>query len=84
MPNLRAGVSVAETEYGVALLDERSGQYWMLNPTGAIVLRALLAGDTAEHAADKIAKEYAVDVETAIRDASELERDIRSANLVEW
>ena len=33
---LRDGVSAADTDYGIALLDEDSGQYWNLNPTGAL------------------------------------------------
>ena len=36
---LRDGVSAADTDYGIALLDEDSGQYWNLNPTGALALR---------------------------------------------
>ena len=43
---LRDGVSVADTDYGMALLDEDSGQYWNLNPTGALALRMLLDGGT--------------------------------------
>ena len=33
---LRDGVSTANTDYGVMLLDEYSGQYWNLNPTAAV------------------------------------------------
>ena len=33
---LRDGVSAADTEYGITLLDEDSGQYWNLNPTAAL------------------------------------------------
>ncbi len=40
------GVSVADTENGTVLLDERSGRYWMLNRTGAVVLRCLLDGES--------------------------------------
>ena len=42
MLQLRDGVSAADTEYGMALLDEDSGQYWNLNPTAALALRTLL------------------------------------------
>src|SRR5205807_676027 len=58
---LRDGVSLAELEYGMALLDERSGDYWALNPTGAIVLQALLGGKTAATAVDQLVGTYAVD-----------------------
>ena len=43
---LRDGVSSAETDYGIMLLDEDSGRYWNLNPTAALVLRTLLDGGT--------------------------------------
>ena len=45
--NLRPGVSTADTDYGTTLLDEHSGEYFTLNPTGALVLRTLLGGGTA-------------------------------------
>lgn len=82
-PRLRAGVSIADTDYGAALLDEDSGQYWTLNPSGAVVLRSLLAGQTQAQAAQKVVAEYEVDVETASRDAQELEAGLRSAGLLE-
>ncbi|MER7794110.1 lasso peptide biosynthesis PqqD family chaperone [Streptomyces sp. NPDC097640] len=40
---LAAHVSATETEDGgMVLLDRRSGRYWQLNPTGGVILRALL------------------------------------------
>jgi hypothetical protein len=48
---LRQGVFDAETEYGIVLLDGDSGEYFDLNPTGALVLRTLLGGATAGEAA---------------------------------
>jgi hypothetical protein len=33
---LRSGVSLVDTDYGIAVLDEDSGQYFNLNPTGAL------------------------------------------------
>jgi hypothetical protein len=49
MLQLRDGVSAADTDYGMALLDEDSGQYWNLNPTAALALRTLLDGGTTAH-----------------------------------
>ena len=49
MLQLRDGVSAADTDYGMALLDEDSGQYWNLNPTAALALRTLLAGGTKQY-----------------------------------
>jgi len=80
---LRDGVSMAETEYGIALLDEDAGRYWNLNPTGALVLCKLLDGGTAIQAVEKLAEEFAVDRDTAGRDVEELIDDLRSAGLVE-
>ena len=47
---LRDGVATADTDYGITLLDEDSGQYWTLNPTAALALRTLLDGGTAAQA----------------------------------
>jgi hypothetical protein len=80
---LRSGVYLAETEYGVALLDERSGEYFNLNPTGAQVLRTLLDGGTQAQAVEELIKEYAVDTGSASRDVLELIGDLRSARLIE-
>jgi hypothetical protein len=80
---LRDGVSTAETEYGMALLDEDTGRYWNLNPTGALVLSRLLDRGTASQAVDELAEQYAVERETAGRDVEDLIADLRSAGLVE-
>ena len=80
---LRDGVYLAETEFGIALLDERSGQYWNLNPTGAQVLQKLLDGGTHEQAVEELTDEYAVDTDSASRDVLELIDDLRSAKLIE-
>jgi coenzyme PQQ synthesis protein D (PqqD) len=80
---LRDGLSTADTEYGIALLDEDSGQYWNLNPTGALILRILLAGGTPAHAAEELSKQYTVDIDSASQDVQELVGELRSAGLVE-
>jgi hypothetical protein len=80
---LRDGVSLAETEYGIALLDEHDGQYFKLNPTGTLVLRALLEGKTPAQAAAELSSLYDVDVASASRDVQELVGDLESAKLVE-
>jgi hypothetical protein len=79
---LREGVSAVDTEYGTALLDEDNGQYWELNPTGALVLRTLLGGGTPEGAVRALAEKYTVDVDTAGRDVAELLGGLREAGLV--
>ena len=83
MLKLRDGVSMAETEYGAALLDEKSGQYFNLNPTGALILRSLLDGETTEQAVEHLTTEYDVDLETAGRDVEELIAELEAASLTE-
>ena len=80
---LRDGVFETETEYGIVLLDGDSGEYFDLNGTGALVLRTLLAGGTAEQAARALTEEYAVGLDEATRDVTELLTQLRAARLVE-
>lgn len=80
---LRNGVSVAETDYGLMLLDEDSGQYWNLNPTGASVLRTLLDGGTPEQAARGLTEQFSVDMQIANTDVETLVGELRSSGLVE-
>jgi hypothetical protein len=80
---LRDGVLLAETEYGLALLDEDKGQYWNLNPSGVVVLRTLLDGGTPAQAAEQLTGEYDVDIASAGRDVEELVGHLESANLVQ-
>jgi hypothetical protein len=80
---LRDGVSAADTDYGIALLDEDSGEYWNLNPTGALALRTLLDGGTPAQAVQELTEEYAVDAATATRDVEDLVGGLRSAGLVQ-
>ena len=79
---LRPGVSTADTDYGTTLLDEDSGEYFTLNPTGSLVLRTLLTGGTAEQAARALAEQYAVAADTADRDVADLVAGLRAAGLV--
>ncbi|GAA2625414.1 lasso peptide biosynthesis PqqD family chaperone [Actinomadura fulvescens] len=80
---LRDGVSVAEVEHGFALLDERSGEYWTLNPTGSVILSTLLDGGTYEQAARHLADQYAIAVETVTGDVRQLVDDLESAGLID-
>lgn len=79
---LRDGVSAADTDYGVALLDEDSGQYWNLNPTAALALRTLLDGGTTAQAVQELTEQYAVDRDIAKRDVEDLVGELHSAGLV--
>jgi hypothetical protein len=66
---LRDGVSTADTDYGLVLLDEDSGEYWNLNPTAALALQELT-------------EQYAVDADTASQDIEDLVGELHSAGLV--
>ena len=79
---LREGVSAADTDYGMALLDEDSGQYWNLNPTAALALRTLLDGGTTAQAVQELTEQYAVDADTASQDVDNLVGELHSAGLV--
>jgi hypothetical protein len=80
---LRERVSAADTEYGLVLLDEDSGEYWNLNPTGALVVRTLLDGGSAAEAAQRLIEQYSVEPDTARGDVRELVDGLRSAGLME-
>lgn len=82
MLKLRDGVSLAEIEYGIALLDEDNGQYWNLNPSGALILQALLAGQSPARAAEELTRQYEVDLQSAQQDVQELVDQLRSAGVV--
>jgi hypothetical protein len=79
---LRDGVSTADTDYGTALLDEDSGEYWNLNPSGALVLRTLLEGGTSTDAVQALVERYDIDTDAASRDIQDLLGELRSAGLV--
>jgi Coenzyme PQQ synthesis protein D (PqqD) len=79
---LRDGVLTADTDYGIALLDEDSGEYWNLNPTGALVLRTLLGGGTPADAVQALIERYDIDAGTAGEDVEDLLGGLHSAGLV--
>ncbi|HEX8156747.1 MAG TPA: lasso peptide biosynthesis PqqD family chaperone [Solirubrobacteraceae bacterium] len=79
---LQTNIVVTDTEYGSVLLDERGGSYWNLNPTGALVLRALLGGQTQEQAARALADEYRLDQRDAATDVAELISALSTAGLI--
>ena len=79
---LRDGVSAADADYGIALLDEDSAEYWNLNPTGALVLSTLLEGGTSADAAQALVERYDIDADSASRDVQDLLDGLYSAGLV--
>jgi hypothetical protein len=79
---LRDTVSATDTEYGIVLLDEDSGEYWNLNPTGALVVRTMLDGGSAADATRRLIEQYAIDPDTARGDVDDLVAGLRGAGLV--
>jgi Coenzyme PQQ synthesis protein D (PqqD) len=79
---LRTGVSASDTEYGSVLLDERSGEYWQLNPVGTLVVRQLQAGDSPVAIAAVLSVQFDVDTPQALEDVTALIDQLKSARLV--
>jgi hypothetical protein len=79
---LSADVTTVDTDEGMVLLDERTGRYWQLNPTGARVLRLLLGGATPHQVAQTLAARHPVSTEQAAADVTALLRRLHAAGLV--
>ncbi|MEH6376398.1 lasso peptide biosynthesis PqqD family chaperone [Streptomyces sp. KLMMK] len=74
---------MTETEYGVALLDQESAEYWTLNPTAALVLRTVLEGHGPERAAEILTAQYdGADAEEVGEDVHRIVGELRSAGLL--
>ncbi|GAB2791432.1 lasso peptide biosynthesis PqqD family chaperone [Amycolatopsis magusensis] len=75
-------VSVTETDSGMVLLDQRSGRYWQLNTTAAVVIRTLLDGKQPDDATTVLCARYPADAERVAETVSEFTRALRQAKLV--
>ncbi|GGR72421.1 MULTISPECIES: lasso peptide biosynthesis PqqD family chaperone [Streptomyces] len=81
--SLAAYVTAVDTDGGaMVLLDERTGKYRQLNPTGALVLRLLLRGATAEDAAAALTERYPQAGGRAGEDVARLVEALRRAGLL--
>ncbi|RSS83791.1 lasso peptide biosynthesis PqqD family chaperone [Streptomyces sp. WAC06614] len=78
-----ADVSTAETDYGTVLLDERAGEYWELNPSATLVIKALMAGGDEADAIAALTAEFDIDQGRAGRDVKALVQQLRAAGLAE-
>ncbi|WP_433295368.1 lasso peptide biosynthesis PqqD family chaperone [Pseudonocardia sp. CA-142604] len=76
---LRTEVVAVDTDDARVLLDERTGRYFQLNRSGALILDAVLAD---EDAAQRLTEVYAIDPERAAADVSDLLERLRAAGLV--
>ncbi|MGW7636526.1 lasso peptide biosynthesis PqqD family chaperone [Streptomyces decoyicus] len=69
---MRADVALCETEDALVLLDERTGRYFQVNRTGAMILKELMAGASVERVAANLARTYPVTLEEASDDVKRL------------
>ncbi|MBL1081079.1 lasso peptide biosynthesis PqqD family chaperone [Streptomyces actinomycinicus] len=79
---LRPDVTATATGDSLVLLDQRSGRYWQLNATGALVLCALLNGSTPEQVGQDLSHHYPVSAEQATVDVTALVQQLSTAHLV--
>jgi hypothetical protein len=79
----RSDIACTDTEDGTVLLDERTGHYWQLNISGALVLRHLLDGDDPDQIAQRLATHYHIDVHRARADIDAIATQLRHEGLVE-
>ncbi|MGH3973627.1 MAG: lasso peptide biosynthesis PqqD family chaperone [Pseudonocardiaceae bacterium] len=79
---LRPDIATTNTDDGLVLLDERTGRYWQLNPTGAHILAALLEGQHPDDIAADLATRHRIDVHQAQHDVTTLTDHLHTANLV--
>ncbi|MGW1958558.1 lasso peptide biosynthesis PqqD family chaperone [Streptomyces sp. NPDC001920] len=80
---LRPGVVTADTEYGMALLDQNSGEYYTLNPTAALIVRTLLEGTSRQQAVTALTGRYDVSAEQVEEDITRILEELRTAKLLE-
>ncbi|MGV9882136.1 lasso peptide biosynthesis PqqD family chaperone [Streptomyces sp. NPDC003006] len=78
---LRPGILITETEYGMVLLDQHSGEYYTLNPTAALILRTLL-DSSMERAVDELTTTYDISPGAADQDITRIAGELRSAGLL--
>ncbi|GAA1431372.1 hypothetical protein GCM10009601_50260 [Streptomyces thermospinosisporus] len=76
-------ISMVPTEYGSVLLDERTGAYFQLNPTGTEVVTGLIEQHDAAYVARKLVAEYDIPEEQAASDVAALIAQLREAELVQ-
>ncbi|MEU8584764.1 lasso peptide biosynthesis PqqD family chaperone [Streptomyces abikoensis] len=82
MPSLRQDISVVAVEDGMVLLDERSGRYYHLNGSGALVLRILIEGGGEKEAADALTEHYDVPRDRVSADIGRIVRRLYGAGLM--
>ncbi|MEV7008679.1 lasso peptide biosynthesis PqqD family chaperone [Streptosporangium sp. NPDC051022] len=80
--SLAPDVSMADTGQSMILLDERSGRYWQLNATGAVVVRLLLRGDSVQEVVAELGRRHPGAVRRIAADVAELMHSLKQARVV--
>jgi hypothetical protein len=75
-------VSIARTDFGAVLLDETSGSYWQLNPTGLAITDGLLAQQSAGEISSRLAEQYGIDPGQARADVDAMVEQLVSMELL--
>jgi hypothetical protein len=79
---LHPDISTTDTDDGRVLLDERTGRYFQLNPSGALILDALATGADAQQIAHLLTQRYTIAHDRAITDVTALINHLRTAGLI--
>lgn len=80
--SLAPEVVVTESDDGMVLLHEGTGRYWMLNPTGAAIVRLLQDGREVPDIADEIGTRFSQDPARVAADVGALVENLAKARLV--
>lgn len=75
-------VSVVETPGGTVLLNQRTGRYWQLNDTGALVLRLLRDGGGVDDAVTELTAAHPESADRIAEDVAALVRSLREAQVI--
>ncbi|WP_306208668.1 lasso peptide biosynthesis PqqD family chaperone [Actinoplanes sp. RD1] len=78
---LRAEVTFTPTEYGAVLLDLRTGRYWQLSRTAAVIVAAVRAGRGRDGALDDLRVRFDVGDDRLVRDVDTLLEQLRAGGL---
>ncbi|UFQ13618.1 MULTISPECIES: lasso peptide biosynthesis PqqD family chaperone [Streptomyces] len=80
--SLAPHVTAADTDDGMVLLHETTGRYWMLNATGAAVVRSLREGKGIAEVVDELGVRFSQDTTRLTADVNRLLEHLLKAGLV--
>ena len=80
--SLAPDVSATETDDGLVLLQETTGRYWMLNGTGATIVRLLREGKDVQDVVDDLRARFPQDAPQIEADIGALLEQLAKARLV--